>query len=677
MIYHAEEITPELLGRTAADLAAREAFLAGLRPEPEITVSEWADANRVLTEESSNEYGPWETDRTPYLREPMDCLSASSPVRKVVIPKGSQMGVTEIGLNLLGYVIDHTPAPMMVVMPSDKTLRRHSRQRVDPLLRSETLAGKVAPKKSRDSSNTTLEKHYPGGLVVFGSAQSAADLRSMPLKYLVLDEVDAFPEDLDEEGDPITLAERGQQNYPGSKTLEISTPTLIGRSRIWRDFLLTDQRYYLVPCPHCEHLQRIEWLRKDGKRGIEWEKVPGETRAKLRQDLLSGAREIWLRCEACGEKIHEHHKPEMLKERGHGGLAEWVPQAPENGDLERGYHISALYAPLGWLSWGEIAAKFLRAENTPARLKVWVNQQLGEPWQEKGETPEWEKLHRRREDYPVGIVPAGAVVLTCGVDVQRDRLELEVVGWGPDFESWSVDYRTLPGEPSKAEVWKDLERLLASPWIHASGATMHVRITAVDSSDQTQDVYRWVRRQPRSKVIAVKGRDSLSRPIGNPTPQEVKALTGRVLKRGIMLWPVGVSVLKEELYGWLGAELPEKAEEEGLPFGWCHFPQHAEEYFKQLCAEQLVPRVRRRSGQRYYEWQKIRERNEALDCRVYARAAAAAIGMDRWSEDQWAAAGQELGLAKALQPAPKVHRPEASRGQRRRLDLERHRRQRR
>jgi len=671
VIHHATELRPEDLAASSAEQVAREALLSGLRPEPEITVSEWADAHRVLTEESSNETGPWRTSRTPYLREIMDCLSASSPVRKVVVAKGSQMGVTEVGLNLLGYVIDHDPSPMMVVMPSDKTLRRHSRQRVDPLLKSESLAGKVAPKKSRDSANTTLEKHYPGGLVVFGSAQSSGDLRSIPLKYLVLDEVDAYPEDLDEEGDPIALAERGQQNYPGSKTLELSTPTLMGRSRVWRDFELTDQRHYLVPCPHCDHRQRIEWTRKDGRRGIEWERVKGETRAALRQALLSGAREIWLRCEACGEKIHEHHKPAMLE------AGEWVPQAPENGDLERGYHISALYAPFGWISWGEIAAKFLRAEKVPSLLKVWVNQQLGEPWQEKGETPEWEVLYRRREEYPMGVVPAGAVVLTAGVDVQRDRLEVEVVGWAPDFESWSVDYRSLPGKPSEGQVWKDLERLLASPWRHATGPVMHVRMTAVDSSDQTQTVYGWVRRQPRSKVIAIKGRGgTFSRPIGNPTPQEV-TVGGRRLKRGIMLWPLGVDVLKEELYGWLRAELPLKPEEEGLPYGWCHFPEYGEEYFKQLCAEQLVPRTRKRTGQRFYEWQKVRERNEALDCRVYARGAAAAIGMDRWGEDQWAKAREELGLAAELEAQPKPPRPRRSRGGRRRLDLERHRRQRR
>ena len=241
---------------TESRTAWRKAFHAGLSPDPTITVSEWADQHRILTSRSSKEAGRWRTSRTPYLREIMDCLSSSSPVIQVALMKGSQVGGTEVGNNWIGYVIDHCPGPMMVVMPTGDVQRRKSRQTLDPLIEdTPRLAEKVSARKSRDPGNTTLMKTFPGGMLVMASAQSAADLRSMPVRFLFKDEIDAYPQELEGEGDAVDLADRGTMTYKDSKKIfECSTPTSEHGSRIARKYQQSDRRRYHVPCPHCGHL---------------------------------------------------------------------------------------------------------------------------------------------------------------------------------------------------------------------------------------------------------------------------------------------------------------------------------------------------------------------------------------------------------------------------------------
>jgi len=606
-----------------------EAFRAGLRPDPIVTVSEWADQNRLTSRAGAAEPWRWRTARTPYLREPMDALSTSSPVLSVTVKKGAQLGFTEAGNNWVGFVIDHAPGPMMCVVPTDKSGKRAARQRLDPLLEdTPSLQGKVARKKSRDSSNTLDLKEFAGGMLAISSAGAAADLRSMPIRYLFLDEIDAYPEDLGEEGDPVALAERGTRTFPNRKTFKISTPTIGGRSRIEREHELGDQREYEVPCPFCGAMQTIEWKR------LEWESEEAEKPSDVYRALLSGDRLVSLRCVSCEELIPEHHKTEMLE------AGEWVPRQPGAGDLVRSYAISSLYSPLGWFSWNDAASQWIRAQGRPNLLRVFVNQVLGETWKEKGDAPNWKLLYQRRETYRIGQVPKGGVLLTAGVDVQADRLELELVAWGRELESWSIDFHVIAGAPTEAETWKALERYLASPFPHATGLEMRIRRTAIDSGYETQAVYAWVRKQSRNLVIACKGQDSYSALLGQPRAMDVN-LRGRKIKRGVLVWPTGVSLAKEELYGWLRQEHPLHPDEDGYPRGWVHFPQYGEEWFRQLCAEQLVARVVK--GRRKYEWEQTRERNEALDCRILARMAASTLGVDRWGPEQWTEAENTLG----------------------------------
>lgn len=628
--------------------AYREAFARALRPDPRITVSEWADQNRLLSSMSSGESGRWRTDRTPYLREIMDCLSSTSPVEDLWFCKGAQLGGTEAGNNWIGYVVDHCPGPMMLVMPKDAAGVRKSRQTLDTLFEvTPSLREKVTQKKSRDSGNTTRLKTFPGGMLALASAHSAADLRSMPVRFLFLDEVDGYPEELEGEGDPVELAERGTKNFAGRrKVFRVSTPTIEGRSRIMRGFLGTDRRYFHVPCPRCGALQRILWKQ------IRWPSTDDDLPANVASDVLEGKREVWLECQECRGKIEEWEKERMLP----AGV--WVPEDPSRGERVRGYHLSALYSPWGMYSWSRSVAKFLLAEGRRSALRVWVNQDLGETWREKGEAPDWRRLHERRERFKVGVVPRGAAIITAGVDVQHDRVEVEVVGWGADHESWSVEYLVFPGDAMGPEVRAELDRLLTREWPREEvpgqeeqEPPCRLAALAIDSGYETHQVYSWVRRYGHTaRVNATKGRVGTAVFVGLPSFVDVH-LGGRKIQRGVRVWPVDVGVGKEELYGWLEQRPPVDS---GTPFppGYCHFPGYGPDYFKGLCSE-ILERRTLKSGRSVTEWTKIHERNEPLDCRILARAAAYLLGTERWSRQAWAAArAVAIGAPAPTPPAP-------------------------
>jgi len=601
------------------------AFRRGIKPEPRLTVSEWADRNRFLSSRSSKETGQWRTSRFPYLREIMDCLSTTSPVQVVVLVKGAQVGGTEVLNNFVGYVIDHAPGPFMAVLPTGDINKRKSRQTLDPLLEdSPSLRAKVKAKKSRDPGNTTLMKVFPGGMLVLSSAGSAPSLRSMPVRYLALDELDGFPQSLEGEGDPEDLAERGTRSYESSRKIyKVSTPTVEGRSRIAFAFKQTDRRYYHVPCPHCAAFQRIEWKR------IRWEMGDDEDRLDVAADLRNGKRHAWLECEHCGKAIEENEKTQML------AAGQWIPEDPRRGDLYRGYHLSALYSPFGFYSWSTSAARHIEAQGNPEKLRVWVNHDLGETWKEKGDAPEWRLLYERREAYPTGTVPRGGLLLTAGADVQADRIEVEIQGWAQDFESWSVEYLVFPGSTEHEEApWRELDRLLEREWPHADGGQpLRLSAMAVDSGFASQTVYNWLRRFGRSRrVFGIRGRVGTAQLVGLPTYVEVH-VGGRRVQRGARVWNVDTGIAKEQLYGWLHGRPPVDPGHR-FPVGYCHFPSYGPDYFKGLTAEVLVRR-RIKSGRTLHDWEKKYERNEPLDCRVYSRAAAYLLGMDRWQADDW------------------------------------------
>lgn len=581
-----------------------EAARLALRPDPVLTVSEWADRHRFLSQRASAEPGSWRTERTPYLREIMDCLSATSSIEKVVFMKGAQVGGTEAGNNWLGYIVDNCPGPMLMVQPTVEMAKRNSKTRIAPLIEeSPSLREKVRDPRSRDSGNSLLSKEFPGGVVVMAGANSAAGLRSMPVRFLFLDEPDAYPGDVDGEGDPCTLAEARTRTFSRRKIFYVSTPTLAGRSRIEREFMESDMRFFEVPCPLCGTYQQLVWPQ------MKWEEGRPET--------------VTYECCHCGDRFEEHHKNKIL------GKGQWVAQNPDG--KWRGYHISSLYSPLGWFSWQQCVEAYIQAAKTDEAMRVFQNTILGLTYADTGEAPDWEVLYGRREDYPLGHVPDGAAFLTAGIDVQKDRIEFEVVAWGRNLESWSIDYQVLAGDTAADEVWEQLSRAVAMEYPRSNGMALPIRMAAIDTGYRTQEVYRWVKGQSAMRVMAVKGREQQATIISQPSTVEV-TIRGKRIKGGVKVWPVGVSVAKSELYGWLRRKLPDNLED-GMPFGWCHFPQHPEEWFKQLTAEALIARIVR--GYQKFQWEKTRDRNEALDCRIYNRAAAMAIGADRWDEKRW------------------------------------------
>jgi phage terminase large subunit GpA-like protein len=615
---HNNDLTEGLdLGFDGAEDVLR-AWRRGMRPDADLTVSEWADAHRWLSSRAAAEPGRYRTARAPYLRAIMDALSPKHPAQRISFMKAAQVGATEAGNNWIGFVIHHAPGPMLAVLPTVEMAKRTSRGRIDPLIEdSPALKERVSPARSRDAGNSMLSKEFPGGILVLTGANSATGLRSMPARYVFLDEVDAYPASADEEGDPVTLAEARTTTFAHRrKVFMVSTPTVRGLSRIEREFEASDQRRYFVPCPHCGHMQ---WLRFER---LRWGKGKPET--------------AMYHCEGCEKPIAEHHKTEMLA-RG-----EWRATAVSANPHAIGFHLSALYSPIGWKSWVQIARDWLAAQGSDEMLRAARNTLLGETWIESGEAPEWQRLADRRFAF-LAQIPAGGLFLTAGADVQKDRIEVDVWAWGRGLESWLVDHIVIPGGPDDPACWDKLTALLGQTWVHEHGAVMTLAKLAIDTGYEAAAVYAWSRKQGIAQVAPVKGLEGFNRatPVSGPTYVDA-TVNGRKLKRGARLWTVATATFKAETYRYLRIERPEQ--DAPVPAGTIHLPDWADsEWLKQLVAEQLVT-IRDKRGYARQEWQKMRERNEALDARVYARAAAWILGADRFDERMWRQLEKQAGV---------------------------------
>ncbi len=528
--------------------------------------------------------------------EPLRCIEVGSPNHQYLCGKGHvPTHNTECGNNWIGYVIHHAPGPMMAVSPTVEMAKRNSKQRLDPLIEeSPVLRELIAPHRSRDSANTILAKEFRGGVLVMTGANSAVGLRSMPVRYLFLDEVDGYPGDVEGEGDAVSLACARTRTFARRKIFVVSTPTITGASVIEREFEASDQRRYFVPCPQCGHRQ---WLRFEQLRWI-WGKP--ETVRYI--------------CESCSAEIGEHHKTWMLE---HG---EWRATAEAKNPKSAGFHLSSLCSPVGWRGWPEIAAAWEAAQGSATAIKTFKNTELGETWIEEGEAPDWERLLQRRGDYRISTVPLGGLLLTAGADVQKDRIEVSVWAFGRCKESWLVEHRVLMGDTARDAVWRRLAELKAEHWTHESGAQIPLARFALDTGNATQEAYAFVRTVKDPRVMSVKGVARGAALVGIPTAVDV-TVGGKKLRRGVKVFAVATGIAKIDLYNNLRKHV--EADEDvtlRYPAGYVHLPKVDAEYLKRLCAEQLVTR-RDRNGFPVREWQKLRERNEALDAAVYARAA--------------------------------------------------------
>lgn len=573
------------MAASVAELCAA-AIVDGAALEPLLTVSEWADRYRILSSVASAEPGPWKTERTPYLREIMDLLSPSCPIERIVVMAGAQTGKTECGNNWIGYIIHLNPGPILMVLPTVETAKRVSKQRIAPMIDSTpVLRARVAEARARDSGNTVQVKEFAGGVLIITGANSSAGLRSMPIRFLFMDEIDNYPGDVDGQGDPVSLAEKRTSTFARRKIFLPSTPTIKGVSRIEAEFLASDQRRYFIPCPSCGHMDYLTW-RDPAHHRIEWDEGRPETAHMV--------------CSACGAAAEEWRKTQMLL---HG---QWRATAAGDG-RSAGFHLPALYSPVGWKSsWAACAAEFLRAKENPFLLKAWVNTVLAETWEEAGDSVEVGSLKSRLEQY-AAEVPHGVGVLVAAVDVHPMRLEAQVVGFGDREESWLIAFEQLMGDASSADVWFKLDQFLQQPFAHESKRVIHVERAVVDTGgDNTEDAYKYCAARTASGVYAIKG-GSLT---GLPLVQRPSMRN----RYGIPLHILCVDTGKALVMGRMQIRTPGP--------GYMHLSQDIvdDEYLEQLSAERAIRKyVKGRGSVRV--WEKIRARNEALDLTVYSLAA--------------------------------------------------------
>lgn len=575
------------------DVECLPSLFAGWLPEPSITVSEWADAERFIGTKAGRAALRWSTDTTPYLRDIMDALGPRSPYRVVVFEKGSQIGGTEAGNNWLGFLMSNSPCPILVLRPTVEEARRFSRQRLVPMIEeTPALASLVKPARSREGGNTLLMKEFPGGVLFLVGSNSATGVKSMPILCLFCDEIDEYPGDVDGQGDPIALAEKRMSGptFGRRKEFLVGTPTVKNVSRIEREYLDTDQRRYFVPCPYCGRFDFIRWENIKYDRDASYDLIPES---------------VALGCVQCGTLIEERYKLEMFP------AGQWRPTA--EGPAERiGFHLSSLYSPFGWFPWREAVKEWIKAQEDPMKLKAFKNTVLGETFEERGDTIEPETLHARVEEYPAEV-PVGVGVIVASVDVQDNRLECLVKGYGAGEESWLIDYEILHGDPATSALWLDLDAFLLGTYKHASGRDVPISCTAVDTGGHfTEQVYRFCKARIARRVFAIKGGTKKGEPlVGRPSVNNAYR---------VKLFLLCVDTGKGTIYGRLKIGAPGA--------GYFHFPVADvidEEYFAQLTAEKAIRKwIKNRGVVRH--WVKIRTRNEALDLEVYALAALYILG---------------------------------------------------
>src|SRR3990172_5563427 len=578
---------PLLPGLTNPRRLGCSAFAAGLALDPDRPVSQWAGEHRIQSKTSSAEPGRWRTERTPYLREIMDVLSPTDPTQNVVLQKGTQLGGTECGNNWVGAIIDQGLGPTMIVVPTSNAAKKSSRTRIGPMIQdTPSLREKVREAKSRDSGNTILLKEFDGGVLILAGANSATELKSSPVRNLFLDETEEYPADVDGQGDPEELAEKRTDTFARRKKFRCSTPTITG-GRIDIAYKASDQRKFYVPCPHCARAQvlRFEQLRWETRKVHEVTDI-GTGEVRLVEPDAPGAVErdtgelldVHYECEACKGRIDEHIKPELL------AAGKWIATNP-GPDRAAGFKINALYSPLGWFSWRQIVLKWLAAQRDPSgtKLKTFWNTILGEAYDEAGDSIEPHVLKARVEPWRLGgIVPAKCLLLTAGGDIQHNRIEAYVWGWGRDLESWLIDRHVIFGSPALDTTWQAVEDLLAKGYAHAGGQSLRITAMAVDSSDgvTTHFVRVFARKWSHTRrVVAVKGQAVAGKAvIGRPSKQDVNH-RGQIIKGGVEIWQYGSDTAKGSLYARLKIEPPKVGEAidwatvqgGGIP-GYVHLP---------------------------------------------------------------------------------------------------------
>lgn len=504
-------------------------------------------------------------------------------VEEISILKSARVGYTKMLNAAIGYFAHQDPCPILLVQPTIEDAKGYSKDELAPMFRDVPVLRGALSDDYRDGENTLLKKLYPGGSITLVGANSARGFRRITVRVVLFDEIDGYPAEAGDEGDQLTLGKRRSDTYWNRKVIHGSTPTVAGVSRIEAKFAESDQRRYHVPCPHCDAMQILIWGQ------MKWPEGKPDR--------------AYYECAHCHEPIDHQWKREMI------AAGEWRGSAPFIGHA--GFHIWAAYSFSPAAAWGKLAAEWLaanedrRKRRSHEKLKTFVNTVLGEVWEDRGEQVEWKSIHARREHYRVAV-PNGSV-LTAGVDVQDDRLEFEIVAWGEDEESWSIEFGRLIGDPSRREVWDALHAKLSRSWLRADGVQLDVYTFCIDSGGHfTDEVYSFSRRVGVKWAIPTKGSSEAGKAIAT-FPRQLN-------RKRVYLTMLGTDTAKELIKRRLDAEEPGP--------GFMHYPdrpEYDEEFFEQLCSEKAITKYV--DGRPRIVWIKTRARNEALDLRIMALAA--------------------------------------------------------
>lgn len=559
------------------------------RPPPDLTVSEWADQYRQLSPEASAEPGQWYTSRAPYLKAIMDAYN-DPRWQEIVCMMASQCAKTEAINNIIGYNVDLSPAPMLVVQPTLDMAEAWSKDRLAPMLRDSPTLKEKTTRRSRDGSSTLLHKQFPGGHVTMAGANSPASLASRPVRDVLADEIDRYPPSAGNEGDPLNLAVARTANFWNAKIVMTSTPTIKGASRIEDAYQKSQQHQFFLPCPHCGTYQTLRWPQ------IIIPKAP---------DGRYLTKNTYYACEA-GCEIHETHKHWMLAN------GEWR-QVGEGSLVRRiGFHINSIYSP--WMTWNKLADLFIEAGSEPELLQTFINTKLAETWELKFGGGKQLTAGNACEDYDDENLPDNILLITCAVDTQDDRLEMLSQGWGQKRERWNIEHKIFWGDTSRDAVWFELDEYLKRKY-RVGGRDLPIAITGIDSGgSRTQEVYNFVKSRQHRRIFALKGSSSYYAPVANNGRQ--------VGIQRVMLYEVGTDTAKDSiLYSSLQLTSPGP--------GYIHHPKWCDqEYFDQLSMSEVriknkpTDRLgRKKRINRLFEYQKLRERNEILDLHVYNMAA--------------------------------------------------------
>ena len=565
----------------------KSAYLA-FKPPKKLTLSEWADEYAYLSAESSAEGGRWHT--LPYQKAMMDAIT-DPKIEQVTVMKSARVGYSKILNHIIAYHIHQDPCGIMVVQPTIEDAAGYSKEEIAPMIRdTKVLTNLVSDAKTRDSNNTILQKQFPGGVLSLVGANSARGFRRVSRRIVLFDETDGYPASAGTEGDQIKLGIARTQYFWNRKIVAGSTPTIKDFSRIERLFEQSDQRRYYVPCCHCGHMQYLRWP------NMRWQD----------DDPLTAS----YACEECGALI-PHSKKRWMVERG-----EWRATQPGNG-RHAGFHIWAAYSYSPNAEWSNLVEEFLLSKNDPEQLKTWINTTLGECWEDEYASKVGaEGLMERaaNEKYEKGVPPREVLMLSLGCDVQDDRLSMSLWGIGRNEEMYLVDRKVIYGSPARADLWKQMDEVLMDKYKNEDGIELKIDSAAIDTGGHfTQEVYQYVRERSHLGLIGIKGMGQKGKPpIGKPTKVDIN-FSGKALRKGVQLFPVGVDTIKTTLHNRLkDAELGD---------GYIHFyPTITTDYFQELTAERQV--LRYKHGYQERVWvKKSNARNEALDEMVYAYAA--------------------------------------------------------